>query len=145
MKMTNCKKSWSLILCVVLIAAMALVTCGCSNNSTQWTTIVVKDGDTVGEGSTEFPLVITDQSGNETKVTVKTNQKTVGGALLEIKLIAGEMAEYGLYMKAVNGIVADYEKNQTYWAFYINGEYAMTGVDTTDIAADTTYSLKIEK
>ena len=38
-----------------------------------------------------------------------------------------------------------YDKDATYWAFYINGEYAMSGVDTTEIEADTSYAFKIEK
>ena len=30
---------------------------------------------------------------------------------------------------------------EPYWAFYIDGEYAQTGVDATEIVADTTYEL----
>ena len=66
-------------------------------------------------------------------------------ALLEEGLIEGEDGAYGLYVKKVNGILADYEVNQTYWAFYINGEYAMSGVDATDIVEGATYSFKVEK
>ena len=43
------------------------------------------------------------------------------------------------------GITADYDVDQTYWAFYVNGEYAMTGVDSTAIEEGVAYSLKIEK
>ena len=52
---------------------------------------------------------------------------------------------YGLYIKSVNGIVADYDVDATYWAFYINGEYAMTGVEMTPIAEGDSYLLKVEK
>lgn len=47
-------------------------------------------------------------------------------------------------MKTVNGITAN-DADREYWAFYINGEYAVTGVDSTDIAEGATYMLKIEK
>ena len=57
----------------------------------------------------------------------------------------GEDGQYGLYVKTVNGITADYDVDGTYWAFYINGEYAMSGVDVTDIAAGSTYAFKVEK
>ena len=60
-------------------------------------------------------------------------------------LIAGEEGAYGLYVKTVNGITADYDKDQTYWAFYIDGEYAVSGVDTTDIVESSVYTLKVEK
>ncbi len=65
--------------------------------------------------------------------------------MLELNLIAGDDSEYGLYVKTVNGITADYDVDQTYWAFYIDGEYAMTGVDTTDITPGVAYSFKVEK
>ena len=69
----------------------------------------------------------------------------VGDALLEEGLVEGEDGAYGLYVKKVNGILADYEVNQTYWAFYINGEYAMSGVDITPVEDGATYAFKVEK
>ena len=45
----------------------------------------------------------------------------------------------------VNGIVADYETDGTYWAFYIGDEYGMTGVDMTEIEAGATYAFKVSK
>ena len=48
-------------------------------------------------------------------------------------------------MKTVHGITADYDTDQTYWAFYVNGEYAQTGVDSTNVTAGDTYSFKVEK
>ena len=55
------------------------------------------------------------------------------------------MQAYGLYVKTVNGITADYAVDQTYWAFYINGEYAMAGVDSTPVENGTVYALKVSK
>lgn len=77
--------------------------------------------------------------------TINTDKKTVGEALVENDLIAGDEGAYGLYVKKVNGIVADYDVNQSYWAFYINGEMAMTGVDMTDIDETAIYRLEYAK
>lgn len=99
----------------------------------------------IGEGQTEFTFVVADQEGNETQFLVHTDKETVGEALLELGLIAGDESEYGLYVKTVNGITADYDADQTYWAFYVNGEYAQTGVDSTAVTAGDTYSFKVEK
>ena len=93
----------------------------------------------------EYSLTITDADGNETNFEIHTDKETVGDALLELDMIAGEDSEYGLYVKTVNGITADYDKDQTYWAFYVNGEYAQTGVDSTNVTAGDTYSFKVEK
>lgn len=99
----------------------------------------------LGEGQTVFSFNVTDADGNETNFEIHTDKETVGEALLELNLIAGEDSEYGLYVKTVNGITADYDKDQTYWAFYVNGEYAQTGVDATNVTAGDTYSFKVEK
>lgn len=77
--------------------------------------------------------------------TVKTDKDTVGAALLEHDLIAGEDSAYGLYVKTVNGMLADFDVDQSYWAFYINGEFAMTGVDGTEITEGSTYQLVYSK
>ena len=77
--------------------------------------------------------------------TVNTDKETVGEALLEHELIAGEDGQYGLYIKTVNGITADYDVDQSYWAFYADGEYAMAGVDMTEIDEDVTYQLAYTK
>ena len=92
-----------------------------------------------------FTVTVVDGDGNAEDFEITTTKTTVGAALLEAGLIEGEESEYGLYIKSVNGIVADYETTGTYWSFYINGEYAMTGVDQTDITEGTSYMLKVEK
>lgn len=99
----------------------------------------------LGEGQTKISVSVTDGEGNETLFDVYTDKATVGEALLEVGLIAGEDGQYGLYVKTVNGIVADYDVDQTYWAFYIDGEYASTGVDTTPVEEGKTYGFKVEK
>ncbi len=102
------------------------------------------DAKDVGQGDTAFTLEVVDSEGARSLFNVKTNEKTVGAALLALDLIAGEDSQYGLYVKTVNGITADYDTDGSYWAFYIDGEYAQTGVDSTDIKAGATYTLKIE-
>ena len=148
MGMTKAHKVLSLILCMVLIAAMALFATGCSAMKAEETktvdsTTVYADGDVIGEGAKQFTLVVTDKDGNSIILEVHTDKTTVGEALLDNNVIAGEDGDYGLYVKTVNGITADYDVDKTYWGFYIDGEYAMTGVDATDIVEGTTYTLAV--
>lgn len=148
---TRLLKSLSLILCIVLIAAMALLATGCEGNNDTGADSSANGGQTagdvtvMGEGETVFDFAVVDKDGNETKFEIHTNKTVVGEALLELGLIAGDNGDFGLYVKTVNGITADYDVDQTYWAFYINGEYAMTGVDQTDIVAGDSYAFKVEK
>lgn len=137
-------KFLSSIACFVLITAIALTFTGCKNESspkqpqTPETTVLQ-------EQTVSFTLAVIDAAGNEKTFDINTTEKTVGAALLKEGLIEGEESQYGLYVKTVNGITADYDKDGTYWAFYIAGEYAPTGVDSTEIKAGNTYTLKIEK
>ena len=103
------------------------------------------DAQELGEGETEFTFSVVDQDGNESQFVIHTDKETVGEALLELGLIAGDESEYGLYVKTVNGITADYDVDKTYWAFYVNGEYAEKGVDSTPVTAGDNYSFKVEK
>ena len=148
MKQTNAKKLLSFILCMVLIAAMALIASGCNANKNDpaHTTEQPKvEATKLSEGQTTFNFTVVDKDGNETKFEIKTDKTLVGEALQELNLIEGEPGAYGLYVKKVNGITADYDVDKTYWAFYVNGEYAVSGVDTTTIEAGATYTFKVEK
>lgn len=75
---------------------------------------------------------------------IHTEEATVGTALLAEGLIDGEEGPYGLYVKTVCGMTADYETDGRYWAFYIDGEYATCGVDTTPIEEGHVYRFAIE-
>ena len=147
MQMKRSKKLTSFILCMVLIVAMALGTTGCNGSTGKDTASDAEtkaDLSVLGTGSIEFSLTVIDQESSETQFEIHTDKETVGEALLELGLIEGEKGEYGLYVKTVNGISADYDKDGTYWAFYINGEYASSGVDSTKITEGESYSFKVE-
>lgn len=101
------------------------------NAADEKVTLPVADGAVVGQGAVAF--------------TVNTDEETVGAALLKLGVIAGDDSEYGLYVKTVNGETADYDTDGTYWGFYINGEYAMTGVDATTLETGATYAFRVEK
>ena len=102
-----------------------------------WDAATYTEDTTLGEGA----KVLTVQVSAEDKaitLTINTDKETVGAALAEHNLIQGAD---GLYT-VVNGITADWNVDQTYWAFYIDGEYAMTGLDDTAITAGAVYKLE---
>ena len=109
-----------------------------------WATATYVQDTEFGEGAKAIDVAVT-VDGQTVKFTIHTDKDTVGAALMEHDLIAGEDGAYGLYVKVVNGITADYDVDQSYWAFYVNGEYAMTGVDTTTIDESAVYSLVYTK
>lgn len=166
MRMKHLKKSLSFFLCAVLIVAMALSATGCSDNTDSNSTYETEtaaesenpatdnsnadasesaDAQVLGEGDTKFLFTAVDPDGNETVYEIHTDQTIVGEALQELELISGEEGEYGLYVTTVNGVTLDYDSDGMYWAFYINGEYAQTGVDLTEITEGDSYSFQAEQ
>ena len=144
----------SSLLCAVLIAAMALMTAACGD--TQTTPAEDTAGQTgapqetapaeptsLGEGATTFSLTVTDPDGQETAYEIHTDAETVGDALESLDLIAGEEGDYGLFVTTVDGVSLPSDGDQ-YWAFYIDGAYATSGVDQTEITAGASYALKAE-
>ncbi|MGN0292311.1 MAG: DUF4430 domain-containing protein [Lachnospiraceae bacterium] len=94
----------------------------------------------LGEGNTTVKVEVSAEDKSIT-FTVHTDETVLGDALLAHSLIAGEESEYGLYVKDVNGMTADYDTDKAYWAFYKDGEYMNTGVDGTTIADGEHYEL----
>ena len=129
------------ILMILLCAALLLT--GCLSKGPVYVDGTAKyaEDTTLGEGSKTITVTVTDNEGKNVVFTIKTNATTVGDALMENDLIDGDAGAYGLYVKVVNGLRADYDKDHAYWAFLINGESAMTGVDMTDITDGGTYAL----
>jgi len=142
----------SLVLITMLIVAMAFSMTACSDGKENLegdTEVSVQndvqmDVTVMGEGTTVFNFVVVDKDGNEKAFEIRTEKNTVGDALLELGLIAGDVEAYGLYVKTVDGITVDYDTDGKYWAFYINGEYGMAGVDATPITEGEEYSFRVE-
>lgn len=130
-KMMNSKVILS-VLALMLIVAMAFSGCGA-------------DDGTVGTGEKSFTFEVVELDGSKETFTVKTDAKTVGEALVDEGLISGENGQYGLMVDTVNGQKYDYNADGAYWAFYVNGEYAMTGVDSTEITEGTVYNFTATK
>lgn len=151
MKKTRFKRLLSFIVCSVLIAAMALFASGCSDNkdtgsnpSKEQDVNFQSEATVRGKGAKIFTFTVTSTDGKETVYEIHTDKATVGEALLELELIAGEEGAYGLYVKTVDGITLDYDADGMYWAFYENDTYAAKGVDSTEITEGASYAFKPE-
>ena len=131
------------VLAMALVFVLSLASCE-KEAGGLWDSATYHADTELGEGG---KTLIVEVLAEDKKVTftIHTDEDTVGEALLALGLLEGEEGPYGLYVKKVNGILADFDKNQSYWAFYINGEYAMTGVDGTEIEEGAIYKLAYTK
>lgn len=151
----------ALILSMVVMLATVFVMVGCASTEadknaqntpntealadTQAEDTAQAEDNVLGEGNTSFLFTVVDGEKNEKQYEIHTDKETVGEALLELNLIAGDEGDYGLYVKTVDGIDADYDKDGVYWAFYVDDAYAQGGVDTTKAEDGHSYAFKIEK
>lgn len=124
---------------VVALLILCLLATGCQAEPVAtgiWADATYTADTTLGEGATVLTVVV---SAEDTSVTftINTDKETVGAALLEHDLIEGADGMYTV----VNGMTADYNVDQTYWAFYENDAYANQGMDTTTINPEVTYKL----
>lgn len=130
---------------LVLTLLLAFFMSACGNNATGlWENAKYLKDTQIGSGAKTVQVEVKAEDKAIT-LTVKTDKGTLGDALVEYGIIAGEESTYGLYVKVVNGITADYDTDKAYWAFYQNGEYMMTGVDGTQIEGGEHYELVYTK
>lgn len=130
---------------LVLVCILSLTACGNTVKSEGlWKDATYLKDTTFGEGKNVVTVEV--KAGEQAiKFTVNTDEEMVGSALIEHKLIDGDQGEYGLYIKKVNGITADYDTDKAYWAFYVDDAYANTGIDQTKIEKDKLYRLEYTK
>lgn len=136
------KSTISIIFTLMFI--VCLVSCNAADNTDVWENATYREDTEFGSGA-KTAVVEVKVGEHKVTFTIKTDKETVGEALFEHGLISGDEGPYGLYVKVVNGITADYDVDKSYWSFNINGEYAMSGVDTTEIAEGAIYQLEYTK
>ena len=123
---------------------LCLTACSTVDAEGLWENATYRRDKTFGNG--EKTVTVEVKAGDDSVTfTIKTDKDTLGEALLEHGLIDGDQGAFGLYVKSVNGIVADYDIDKSYWSLYKDGEYSMTGVDTTKIADGEHYELVYTK
>lgn len=148
----------ALLMCLVLSFALCACTQTPQSEPTQvvetqvettatdalWESAVYTEDVTLGEGkkSVNIEIQALDKSIN---VTIKTDAKNLEDALTEVDLVQGEQSEYGLFIKTVNGITADYDTDGAYWSINQNGEYMMSGANETKIKDGDSFELVYTK
>lgn len=136
MKKTLALSLIGLLLCFLLVACGGKAVSG----DDLWKQATYTEDTALGSGAKTVDVSV--KAGEKSVTfTVSTDRETLADALLEHGLIAGDTSEYGLYVKTVNGIFADYDQGGHYWSFNKNGEMLMTGVDAVILADGDSYEI----
>ena len=122
------KKVWLGLTALVLVAALMLG-------------VYLGTRPDTAEGMKTISVTVVHKDGAEKVFSYSTEAEYLGTVLLAESLIEGEEGAYGLMITAVDGEIADWNVDQSYWALYIGEDYATTGVDTTPVTDGGDYSL----
>jgi len=128
------------IIAILLAVAMLTAFAACGNNDTPSNPLTILPP--LGEGNTVLTLLVSSPDGDRTSQVIRnicTDKATLGEALDEAGLIGRDAT--GMVV-TVDGVTLDWDKDHAYWAFYINGETAMHGVDDETITAGNIYGLE---
>lgn len=94
------------------------------------------------EGAKAITVTVVHKDGSSKEFAYQTDEEYLGPVLLTEGLVEGEEGPYGLAIRAVDGEVADWNVDGSYWALYIGEEYATTGADMTPIADGDAFTLE---
>ncbi|MBQ9757514.1 MAG: DUF4430 domain-containing protein [Clostridia bacterium] len=129
-----------IIVILIILCASFVFSGGMPENGDLWENAVYTEDTELGSGEKTVTVEVVAKDRFVT-FTLNTDKETLEDALSEYDLISGEDGPYGLYVKKVNGILADYDENQSYWSLTRNGEYLETGVSDTKITDGEHYEL----
>ena len=115
------KKNKKLFLAVAAVVALIAVFIG----------VYTMTRPDITAGSKTFTVEVVHKDASSNTFTYKTDEEYLGTVLLEEGLVKGDLDQYGLYIKSVDGETADFSVDKAYWALYEGDEYAMQGADTT--------------
>ena len=138
------KKTITLSISLLLIFMLCLTSCNTVDAEGLWESATHRRDMTFGNGAKTVTVAVKVEDKSVT-FTVKTDEEYLGDALIAHELIEGEEGPYGLYVKQVNGITADYDVDASYWALWKDGDYCSYGVDTAPIADGDVYEIVYTK
>lgn len=130
--MKNTRKTklfFKFLVAVVLVAVVALSVLSCSKE---------KPAD---NGEITLTVEVVNKAGESVEHEIKTTAGNLADALTGSGIAAGDDGEYGLYITTVDGEIADYSVDGSYWSISKDGEVLFTGASSTPIADGEHYEL----
>ena len=123
-------KNKKLVLAVIALVAVVAVFAGVYFATQTGTT----------QGAKAFTVTVVHADGSSKEFSYKTDAEKLGAFLEEKGLIDSKGADEGMF-HSVDGEKADWNENQSYWAFYVGEDYAITGIYDTSIEDGAAYKL----
>lgn len=126
---------------LALLLVLSLTACGAQNAERLQSASAVGATE-VGSGAKAVTLQVYHLDGSRHDYLIHTDAATLGDALLDEGIIAGEESQYGLFVKTVDGETAD-ENTEQWWCLTKDGQMHEYGVDATEIADGEIYQFTL--
>ncbi len=128
----------SALLAVIML--LCIVSCqGKIDTAELWESATYLSDTTIGDG--EKVVCIEVKAGEKSIVlTVKTDKNTLGESLFEHGIVNDP-----IFFDTCNGIVADWDRDQAYWAFKIDGKIQNHGINDAKISGGENFTLEYTK
>ena len=93
-------------------------------------------------GSKAYTVAVVHKDGAEKTFEYRTDAEYLAEALLEEGLVSGEEGPYGLTIITVDGEAAVWDKDQAFWAIWVDGEEAVTGASEIPVYDGSSFKLE---
>jgi len=133
MKSTKKNKKALWMICVVLAAAAIM-----------WAVYENHQKKAVA-GAKHITIEVQYEDGKKDSYSVDTDAEYLKEAAESVLTLGGKDTSYGFEIDSINGTAADYAKDQSYWAIYVNDEYGANYVDSQPVEDGDTYRFAYEK
>ena len=111
-----------------------------SSADSLWEDALYAEDTEIGEGA--HSVLIEVKAGDKSvTLTLHSDKDNLADILTENKIAEGDDSEYGLYIKKVNGILADFDVDGSYWGLFKDGEMTSTGASGITISDGEHYEL----
>lgn len=99
------------------------------------------------QGVKSITIEVVDNNANSTVYDVHTDAEYLRQAMEEADGLefSGTESEYGIMVETVNGVTVDWSTDQSYWGFYVNGDYCNYGIDTQPVTDGDAFQIVYSK
>ncbi len=86
-------------------------------------------------GNKDITIEVVNKAAESTIYELSTDAEFLRQAMEEAEGLTfeGEEGPYGLAVSSVNGEIADFNVDSSYWSFYVNDEYCNYGIDSQPV------------
>ena len=123
------------VICAILVLLLCVALCACGEDEYK----------KIGKGENRFFIIFEKGDDKVSKYEIRTDNLTVGEALLENKLITFTKTKKGEnYISVADGKKVNYDETNQFWAIYTNGKYLSSDPSNVAIADGDIYVMRID-